>query len=68
MDRAKLIFGHLAGAEQQIEMRTTVSKHAENEDDVVVVSALRTPICRARRGLFKVCFYVVFQLSLCCIP
>lgn len=29
------------------------SKHSKSDDDVVIVAALRTPICKAKRGGFK---------------
>jgi hypothetical protein len=40
----------------------TIPCLTECDDDVVIVSALRTPICKSRRGGFKVCFNVL-QIS-----
>ena len=33
--------------------------YAEKDDDIVIVTALRTPICKAKRGGFKVRIYNV---------
>ena len=56
MERAKRIFGHLnsSSANQELELNPTSSTFYENgDDDIVIVSALRTPICKARRGGLK---------------
>ena len=51
MDRTKVIFGHLTGAPHV--NPTSASMFNNGPDDVVIVSALRTPICKARRGGLK---------------
>ena len=56
MERTRTIFNHLTGANSQIEAQTVASASplTDTDDDVVIVSALRTPICKSRRGQFKV--------------
>jgi len=41
---------YLISAETSSECR---SKHRKLPDDIVIVSSLRTPICKARKGSFK---------------
>jgi len=54
MDRAKVIFGHLSSSAGELVPNSVASQMYENgDDDVVIVSALRTPICKARRGGLK---------------
>ncbi len=61
MDRAKVIFGHLKkrnnfeDTELMTQSTASGSKHRDSEDDIVIVSAVRTPICKSRRGGLKVC-------------
>ena len=66
--RASMILGHcnmhnyssefVDGPIKEIEAwptsSNTTAHFPESDDDVVIVSALRTPICKAKRGLFKV--------------
>ena len=59
MDRAKIFFGHLGHPEAVYSVQQCASsagKHQDSDDDVVIVSALRTPICKSRRGGLKVCY------------
>ena len=45
-NRLQAVVDHLRG--------TSLSKHqAKNPDDVVITTALRTPLCKARKGSFK---------------
>jgi len=58
MERTKLILGHLnnrSAVHAQTTAAGTSQAHvsAARDDDVVIVSALRTPICKAKRGGFK---------------
>lgn len=67
MNRAGIILGHLNGATGRTgrlpvttvpvadsrQRRRPKPVFMENEDDVVIVSALRTPICKSKRGGFK---------------
>jgi len=70
MERSKLILGHLSHGQPGVggtgglqAASITLSPVAATrslpnlgvrDDDVVIVSALRTPICKAKRGGFKV--------------
>ena len=56
MDRAKTVFNHLDNHKkpQKLQFVETSARSAESADDVVICSALRTPICKARRGGLKV--------------
>ena len=49
-----MIFNHLLGNKSVNANQTSGRAPKENDDDVVVVSALRTPICKSRRGNLKV--------------
>ncbi|CAH1790117.1 unnamed protein product [Owenia fusiformis] len=54
MDRARILFGHLNSEHKEetgLELKT--ASHQISADDIVVVSAKRTPICKAKRGSFK---------------
>ena len=67
MERTKVILGHLsAGPLKQVELRQTSAgmscSFRDRDEDIVVVSAKRTPLCKAKRGQFKV-FIVNFILS-----
>lgn len=60
MERAARRIQHIASTlnEQPIEngitsMETSASKHQKSDDDVVIVSAVRTAITKAKRGGFK---------------
>lgn len=48
--RLSTLKNHVAGAS----LNQTGALCAKNGDDVVIVSAKRTAICKARRGAFKV--------------
>lgn len=54
MDRAKVVFGHLNGHQpsRKLEFRPTAGLRSlrNTENDVVICSAKRTPICKAKRG------------------
>ena len=55
-----MIFGHLNAPKEECSLQFQNSDAAvggrfrDSDDDVVIVSALRTPICKARRGGLKV--------------
>ncbi|KAK7109391.1 3-ketoacyl-CoA thiolase A, peroxisomal-like [Littorina saxatilis] len=55
MERLTTIFQHLNAAEQSVGLREVASlpSYQRKADDIVVVSALRTPITKAKRGYFK---------------
>jgi acetyl-CoA acyltransferase 1 len=61
MERTKLILGHLSHPVAGVSMSSTAATTRQSpppsmrvsDDDVVIVSALRTPICKAKRGGFK---------------
>ncbi|KAL3832273.1 hypothetical protein ACJMK2_023932 [Sinanodonta woodiana] len=55
MERMKVMFGHITPASLQPEevKGRSPSKFADSPDDICVVSALRTPIAKAKRGAFK---------------
>jgi len=53
MERTRIIAGHLNGPSGNLCLQSTSGPGGESDDDVVVVSALRTPICKAKRGNFK---------------
>lgn len=55
MERTRTIFNHLSGGTSQVQPQTvsSASPLRDSDDDVVIVSALRTPICKSRRGQFK---------------
>jgi len=63
MERTKLILGHLNNGMRTADITTSLTAAASrphslptlgvSDDDVVIVSALRTPICKAKRGGFK---------------
>ena len=50
-ERLGTLKNHIAG----VFVNQTGSLCPKNGDDVVIVSAKRTAICKARRGAFKVC-------------
>lgn len=56
MERLSTIFRHLNDADLAPVTRQVAAlpNYQDKPDDVVVVSALRTPIARARRGQLKV--------------
>lgn len=55
---SEIVCDYVNGDIREIEACPTASKvtklFPDSDDDVVVVSALRTPICKGKRGLFKV--------------
>jgi len=51
MQRAQRIVSHLSG--QQSQQAGFVNNTSNSEDDIVICSALRTPIGRAKKGSFK---------------
>ena len=59
-----MILGHLNAPkeESRLEFQNTDAavggKFRDSDDDVVIVSALRTPICKARRGGLKVGVFI----------
>ncbi|ELU09588.1 hypothetical protein CAPTEDRAFT_229355 [Capitella teleta] len=57
MDRIKTVAGHLSAPGSSLQAQPTDAairgKFEDSDDDVVIVSALRTPICRAKRGGLK---------------
>jgi acetyl-CoA acyltransferase 1 len=56
MERANRILAQLGGAPSKPALNANMTSGragVKADDDVVIVSALRTPICRARRGGFK---------------
>src|SRR5689334_7612353 len=80
--RVERIVGHLSPSSKPAELTTGLASKAGSaatDDDVVIVSALRTPIGRGKRGNLKVrhfnvfCFFSrlsvvvvrLFPLSLC---
>ncbi|XP_064613842.1 3-ketoacyl-CoA thiolase A, peroxisomal-like [Liolophura sinensis] len=50
MERLQTLLGHLSTSSGQGEVRCCETAASEREDDVVIVAALRTPICKAKRG------------------
>ena len=52
MERTKTIFRHLNAPKPDPNVVSS-SMFENNGDDVVIVSALRTPICKSRRGGLK---------------
>ena len=66
MERLTTIFHHLSPSEHAVGVREVAAlpNYQRKGDDIVVVSALRTPITRAKRGSFKVsCVCVCVCLS-----
>lgn len=53
MDRAKVIFGHLAASGRVETQESATSAFTVSDDDVVICAARRTPLCKASRGKFK---------------
>uniref|UniRef100_A0A6A7GAQ0 3-ketoacyl-CoA thiolase 2, peroxisomal-like n=1 Tax=Hirondellea gigas TaxID=1518452 RepID=A0A6A7GAQ0_9CRUS len=53
MERAQAIIEHLGACKKPFQSRKTAAAGRKDPDDIVIVSALRTPIGRARRGAFK---------------
>lgn len=55
MERLTTVFYHLNAPERSISKRevASVPSYQKRDDDIVVVSALRTPITKAKRGAFK---------------
>lgn len=57
MERMKVTIGHLHGPSNDVSLQATSSSMPSmfnnNGDDVVIVSALRTPLCKSKRGGFK---------------
>jgi len=39
--------------DEQLEMQNTASSFKQSDDDVVIIHAVRTPIGKAKRGVFK---------------
>ena len=66
MKRVNVIAGHLASnsASDIVSEKTASTRFPREGDDVVVVSALRTPMCKSNRGGLKVilCFQIFFLL------
>ena len=57
MDRMKVVFNHLASSQTSVEPSPTAARtkfQPNSPEDVVIVSALRTPIGKSKRGSFKV--------------
>ena len=57
MQRIATIARHLGSNSQSLRPEaqpTAATRSTENDDDVVIVSALRTPVCKAARGQLKV--------------
>ena len=52
MDRLGAISGHLINA--NLPKTCLTGGHRASDDDVVIVTALRTPICKSKRGNLKV--------------
>ena len=48
MERVKQLAAHLASSTKGI-----ASLHRERPDDVVITMAIRSPLCKARKGGFK---------------
>ena len=70
MERLTTVFQHLNAAERAVGIREVAAlpTYLRKADDIVVVSALRTPITRAKRGSFKVSctsFFSVFKIIAC---
>lgn len=55
MERAERVFGHLQRPQSLTGCPTAASTRfqPDSDDDVVIVQALRTPLCKARRGGLK---------------
>ena len=63
MDRTRVVFGHLnnlnAGNSTTIRWSEVRGQSLlDRDDDIVVVSAKRTPICKAKRGGLKASGYI----------
>lgn len=56
MDRMTVVFQHLNASGHTLTSRQVsgLPNYSQKQDDIVIVSALRTPIARAKRGSFKV--------------
>lgn len=54
MERLRTLVGHLSISSGHGEVRQCETAAGGGEDDVVIVAALRTPICKAKRGLLRV--------------
>lgn len=72
MERLRVTFSHLSGTGTSNEVSRLVTKEAsarkfsDSPDDVVIVSARRTPIAKGGRGAFKVSlhfFYTIIQTT-----
>ncbi|CAD5110804.1 DgyrCDS169 [Dimorphilus gyrociliatus] len=54
MERARRIEGHLRGNKVNLQANfCSAPNFAQSDEDVVIVAAKRTPICKAKRGSFK---------------
>lgn len=55
MERVKRIENHLKGSKLNLKTNfCSAPNFASSDEDVVIVAAKRTPICKAKRGSFKV--------------
>ena len=56
MERLKTVFNHLNASDHSVGLAdvAAVPTFQRKADDIVVVSALRTPITKGKRGAFKV--------------
>ena len=69
MERLTVMFNHLSSNNDVTLHQTANSslpRFKDSPDDVVIVSALRTPIGKAKRGSFKV-LYSWVSIFICCI-
>mmetsp|Transcript_29786 Transcript_29786/g.50039 ORF Transcript_29786/g.50039 Transcript_29786/m.50039 type:complete len:425 (-) Transcript_29786:423-1697(-) len=58
MHRVNVLSQHFspsdASAQSRVEVQSTAAKHFPiSDDDVVICSAVRTPLCKANKGMFK---------------
>lgn len=68
--RVERIVGHLSPSSKPAELTTGLASKAgsaASDDDVVIVSALRTPIGRGKRGNLKVRFCVSLPSLRCSV-
>ena len=57
MERISVMFNHLSSNNDVVFNQTasgTIPRFKDTPEDIVIVSALRTPIGKAKRGSFKV--------------
>jgi hypothetical protein len=58
MHRVNVLSQHFSpsdvSAQSRVEVQSTAAKHFPiSDDDVVICSAVRTPLCKANKGMFK---------------